>query len=74
MNFTKNMGERDRTIRLIAGIVLIFWGIISHNGMAFLGILLLGTVYFRVCPVYALLGMSTRTSEAHSNEEGKTGG
>jgi len=67
MTMTKNIGDTDRTIRLIAGLLLIFWGITAGNGMAFIGIYLLATVYFRTDPIYGVLGMNSRSSS-----EGKT--
>jgi len=63
MNLKKNMGEKDRMIRLVAGVLLLLWGILAHNGIAFIGILLLATAYFRVCPSYSALGMNTLSED-----------
>jgi hypothetical protein len=71
MTMTKNIGDRDRTIRLIAGVLLIFWGINAANGMAFIGIYLLATVYFRTDPIYGFLGMNSR-SRSESGSERQT--
>jgi hypothetical protein len=68
MTMTKNIGDRDRTIRLIAGVLLIFWGINAANGMAFIGIYLLATVYFRTDPIYGFLGMNSRSSSESGSE------
>jgi hypothetical protein len=72
MTMTKNVGDRDRTIRLIAGVLLIFWGINAANGMAFIGIYLLATVYFRTDPVYGFLGMNTHSSSGSSTTGSST--
>lgn len=60
-----NVGNTDRAIRFILGLVLValflfgtvtgFWGWIL--GAA--GLVLVGTAAFRFCPAYRLLGMNT---------------
>jgi hypothetical protein len=59
---TPNVGGIDRTLRIVAGIALLslffvlegnarYWGLI--------GIVPILTGFFRFCPVYPLLGIST---------------
>lgn len=69
MTMTRNIGNKDRTIRLVAGILLIFWSISASNGMAVIGIYLLATFYFRTDPIYGFLGWDSR-----SGSEGNTDG
>ncbi|WP_373510241.1 DUF2892 domain-containing protein [Thiocapsa sp.] len=70
MTMTKNIGDTDRTIRLIAGLLLIFWSITAGNGMAFIGIYLLATVYFRTDPIYGFLGWNIRASSEDITDGG----
>jgi Protein of unknown function (DUF2892) len=66
-----NVGSRDRTIRIILGIVLLAtpflpplaaffagWGAWKLV-VAAAGAVMLGTALFRFCPLYTLLGMNT---------------
>ena len=59
---TPNVGGIDRTLRIVAGLVLLslffllegnarYWGLI--------GIVPILTGFFRFCPVYPLLGINT---------------
>ena len=55
-----NVGNTDRILRITAGsllIILAITGIIGPWG--WIGILPLITGFFRFCPAYPLLGMST---------------
>ena len=61
----KNVGSIDRTIRALAGIVLLavyFLGVLQGTlGIVALvvGIVMLGTAAIGWCPPYALLGINT---------------
>lgn len=59
MELKKNIGENDRKIRLIAGILIIFWGVFAHNWLALIGLALMATAFFRSCPAYTLMTMDT---------------
>jgi hypothetical protein len=55
-----NIGTIDRTVRVLAGLVLIglaFSGTIGVWG--YLGVVLLLTGFVRVCPAYSILGINT---------------
>lgn len=54
-----NVGKVDRTIRYIAGIAIIAWGISTHNWLGLIGILPLISATLRWCPAYCPLGIST---------------
>lgn len=66
---TANVGNIDRTLRTILGIVLIFaplmnmpaiWASpsIAYGSMA-LGVVLVATAMFQFCPLYRIVGLST---------------
>jgi len=49
----KNIGATDKNIRLGAGGALVLVGIFGSKLWLLLGLVLLATVYFGICPVYA---------------------
>lgn len=63
---TQNIGNTDRMIRFVLGIVLVVlafvMGLTSWPGIVMLvvGILALATAAVRVCPLYLALGTSTK--------------
>lgn len=55
-----NVGSVDRTLRIGAGAVLIGLaaaGVVGAWG--YIGVVLLATGLFRVCPLYSVLGVNT---------------
>lgn len=55
-----NVGTLDRTLRIVAGIVLIGLAATGTIGIwGYIGIVPLLTGLLRTCPAYSLLGMST---------------
>lgn len=66
---TANLGNADRAIRLILGLVLIFAPLLNtpaiwssatlSYGSMIVGLILAGTALFRFCPLYRILGIST---------------
>lgn len=60
----KNMGQTDRTIRAIVGVVLLVLAFaVLGGGLAWLagivGVVMLATAALGSCPPYALLGINT---------------
>ncbi len=58
----KNVGNTDRIIRIVAGIVILCsYFLLDGNArwLALIGIVPLATGLYRWCPAYALLGLST---------------
>ena len=55
----QNVGKKDRALRIIAGIVIIAWGVSSENWLGAIGIVPLFTGLTRWCPPYSLLGINT---------------
>jgi O-antigen ligase len=57
---TKNVGGIDRTIRVVAGLVLIALAATGTVGWwGWLGIVLLATGLIGWCPPYSMLGINT---------------
>ena len=54
-----NVGSTERTLRIIAGIVIIAIGIYFGSWWGVIGIVPLFTGLFRFCPLYTMLGMNT---------------
>ena len=72
----KNMGAKDRTIRVIAGLILLGVGI-SMQGVsgllcAIVGISLLFTAITGFCSLYKLCGINTSEAKPESTR-GETG-
>ena len=57
-----NMGRIDRTVRIIIGLAVIGWGIYANNWLGAIGAIPLFTALMGWCPLYTVLGMSTKKS------------
>lgn len=55
----KNIGSTDKNVRLGAGGALLLVGIFGSKLWLVLGLVILATVYFGVCPAYAFLKHDT---------------
>ncbi|MEL0583816.1 MAG: DUF2892 domain-containing protein [Candidatus Thiodiazotropha sp. (ex. Lucinoma kazani)] len=58
-----NVGKVDRIIRIILGVLLIgnvFYALQSPIG--WIGVILLATGLFGMCPLYSLLGLNTKST------------
>ncbi len=55
----KNIGSTDKNVRLGAGGALVLVGIFGSKLWLVLGLILLATVYFGICPIYAFLKHNT---------------
>lgn len=64
MNMKKNMGSADRSIRMPLGILIIMAGLYFENWWGVTGLILVATSFFGICPVYSILGISTRKKGA----------
>lgn len=56
---TKNVGNIDKTIRIVLAIGIIAYGIIEQSLLGFVALVPLATAIFGWCPVYPILGIST---------------
>lgn len=54
-----NVGNRDRAIRIVAGISIIGVGLITQSWWGLLGIVPLATAAIGWCPAYLPFGLST---------------
>lgn len=63
---SKNMGQTDRLIRAVVGVIAVLLFFMLSGGWAWLalivGVVLLGTAAMGHCPPYTLLGIDTRKS------------
>ena len=55
----KNVGTADRTIRVIAGLIIIFIGIYFKSWWGIVGLLPISTAAIGWCPAYLPFGIST---------------
>lgn len=59
MNMTKNIGNTDKIIRIVAGVLLIGWGLFAGNWLGAIGIVPLATALIGWCPAYLPFGINT---------------
>jgi type IV secretory pathway TrbD component len=59
---TQNVGGIDRILRILAGLVIIGWGLYAQNWLGAIGLVLLVTGLISWCPAYLPFGLSTRKS------------
>ncbi|MEM4327038.1 MAG: DUF2892 domain-containing protein [Candidatus Diapherotrites archaeon] len=55
----KNVGDLDKSIRIILGLLIIALGIYFQNWLGVLGLIPLITGLINYCPAYSLLGFNT---------------
>lgn len=60
-----NIGKIDRIVRVIVGVALIGWAIMSGNVFGYAGIILVLTAGIGLCPLYMLLGIDTGCTSKH---------
>ena len=60
------MGNQDRISRIVAGVILIGFAMITGNPVGWLGIIPLFTGIVGWCPFYGILGIDT----CHTEEKG----
>ncbi len=66
---TRNLSSTDRVVRLVAGVVAVAAALLVGVGTSLgvvllvLAVLLLGTSAVGFCPLYRLLGLSTRSAD-----------
>ena len=65
---TRNLGRLDQFIRIIAGLALIAFAV-KDGSLApeyvtagLIGLILMLTAFFSYCPLYTVLGLSTRSN------------
>jgi len=54
-----NVGKTDQKLRIIVGLALIGWGLMTQNWLGAIGLVPLATGILRFCPAYLPLGIKT---------------
>ncbi|PHS72788.1 MAG: hypothetical protein COB22_04205 [Cycloclasticus sp.] len=54
-----NVGGIDKTVRIVAGLAIIGWGVITQNYWGAIGLVPLGTALINWCPAYLPFGISS---------------
>ena len=55
----RNIGDTDRIIRIVFGLVIIIGGITLHTWWGLVGLLPIATGLVRFCGLYPILGITT---------------
>ena len=55
-----NVGGADKVIRVVLGLLIIVLGIVFKSWWGLVGLLPLATALINFCPLYTLIGISTR--------------
>ena len=55
-----NVGGADKVIRVVLGLLIIVLGIVFKSWWGLVGLLPLATALINFCPLYTLIGVSTR--------------
>ncbi|SBS39674.1 hypothetical protein MSP8887_03938 [Marinomonas spartinae] len=58
-----NVGKTDRIARIIAGAIVLVLGVYFHSWWGLIGVVLIGTGIFKICPAYIPFGVSTCDKE-----------
>jgi hypothetical protein len=60
MAMKTNVGGIDKVLRIVAGLALIAWALLGGPVWAWIGVVPLATALIGFCPVYPVLGISTK--------------
>jgi hypothetical protein len=55
-----NVGNIDKILRIVLGVVIIVLGFVLHTWWGLVGVVLIATGFLNWCPIYAVLGLSTK--------------
>ena len=64
--FTSNLGTTDRILRVLIGAGLLIWFFMDHGmgpwhwAKAVIGVIILATAALNFCPLYRIMGLSTK--------------
>ncbi len=56
----KNIGGTDRVIRVMIGVGILAAGLVFQSWLGLIGLIVIGTVFMGVCPIYLPFGINTR--------------
>lgn len=60
----RNVGSTDRILRLLLGIGIAIVGVIFESYWGLIGVVLMATAIFSLCPIYLMLGIRTNKKES----------
>jgi hypothetical protein len=60
----RNVGSTDRILRLLVGIGIAIVGVIFESYWGLVGVVLMATAIFSLCPIYLMLGIRTTKKES----------
>jgi len=66
----KNVGQVDKWIRIVLGVVLLLLVVVVKSDwrwLGLIGIIPLATAFLNFCPLYALFGLSTNKAKDKDN-------
>ncbi|HHE31436.1 MAG TPA: DUF2892 domain-containing protein [Chlorobaculum parvum] len=55
----KNMGQKDRTVRAILGVVMLVYAVVFQNLVGIIGVIPLATAIIGYCPLYEVLDVTS---------------
>ena len=64
----KNVGKIDRVLRIVAGLVIIGFGIVNNSWLGLIGFIPLATAIIGWCPAYLPFNLSTCSKEECSKK------
>jgi hypothetical protein len=59
----KNVGNIDRIIRIVLGLIIGVVGIMNHSWLGLIGIVPVLTAFMSFCPAYSLFKFSTQVKK-----------
>lgn len=62
----KNIGKVDKIIRIVVGIAIIIFGVVSGSWLGVIGLIPLGTALIGWCPLYCPLKINTSCCDKES--------
>ncbi|MBV5319906.1 MAG: DUF2892 domain-containing protein [Chlorobium phaeobacteroides] len=69
----KNIGNTDRAIRLVLGLIIVILGIVYQSWWGLAGLVPLLTALLAYCPLYTIIGVTTCSNPPSTDKPGKTG-
>ncbi len=54
-----NVGTIDKIFRVLIGLAIMAWGLVTHNMWGFVGLIPFATAAFSFCPLYTILRINT---------------
>jgi hypothetical protein len=55
----KNMGQKDRVVRALIGVIMLLYGIVFQNLVGAVGLIPLVTAIIGYCPLYEIFGVTS---------------